>query len=171
MRKKIITALLIAMSMASFSAKEENSKEKIIENLREIEESYYPYLDRKERREAKRLMNETIKMIEDSLEEEDKSEAVMSEEAFKTLLDEVKDSISDRDKTQMIESAVTNSKISSKQLKLLFENYKFETEVEDCIYKVYEDVSDKENFIIVTAVIKSEFTKERVNKFIKESKE
>ena len=40
MRKKIITALLIAMSMASFSAKEENSKEKIIENLREIEESY-----------------------------------------------------------------------------------------------------------------------------------
>lgn len=166
MRKKIITALLISLSVASFGAKEESSKEKIIDNLREIEESYYPYLDRKERREVKRLMEETIKMIEEECNESSK-ETAMNEEAFKALVDEVKDRKSDRERTEIIEGAAVNSKISSKQLKELFKSYTFDNDIEDCIYKIYEDVSDKENFIMVISVIKSDFVKERVNNFIK----
>lgn len=170
MRKKIITALLLAISIAAFSAEESRTKEKIMENLKEIQDSYSQYLDRQERREVKRLMRETMKMIEEELEEKKPEEISMNDEAYKTLYNEVKSRISDRDKNEIIYGAVIKSKISCKQLKELFQLYTFDSYIEEGIYKIYDSVSDKENFIIVISVIKSDFTKDRVNEFIAEKK-
>jgi hypothetical protein len=157
--------------LALFGAEENRKQEKIIENLREIEESYYHYLSRQERREAKKLMNETIRMIEEELEEKKESKNLMNEESYKVLYNEVKSKISDREKTGIISAATIRSKISSKQLMELLKLYTFDSYVEECIYKIYKNVYDKENFIIVISIIKSDFSKERVNKFIEESED
>ena len=169
MRKKIGLLLLLVFSMVSFGEREDDRKEKIIKNLMEIQDSYYHYLNKQERREAKKLMNETIRMIENSFDDNEK-EVVMNNNAYKTLYNEVKSKLSDREKTGIIVAGTIQSKISSQQFKELVELYVFDSDIEECIYKVYKNISDKENFIIVISAIKSDFVKERVNKFLEKNR-
>ena len=75
-----------------------------------------------------------------------------------------------REKTGIIAAGTIQSKISSQQFKELVELYVFDSDIEECIYKVYKNISDKENFIIVISAIKSDFVKERVNKFLEKNR-
>lgn len=178
--KNIVVVMLILLSGMAYSdvRTDKNqvlneTKLKILENLKQIENSYFKLLDFEERRKALRLMDETIKMVlNEELGKKYQSHRaepnVMGDEAFKMLLKQVNETVSDTTKTDLIISACANGFISVVQMRSLLESYSFKDNKVYCIETVYDRIYDKANISILIALFPDSFARDRLVKYIKD---
>lgn len=160
MRKKIgiLFLLLVAACVCYAHAANRKTTDQlmIIENLKQIENSYINRLDFRERREAIRLMDEIIMSIKNNPEMSYQNKfpkqhhsIMLSEEGFQELLKQVKVEINEDKKTNIIQTIGTDGYILSAQLAKLLATYSFDSYKIDCIKKVYPNVYDKVNSSIL----------------------
>lgn len=146
-----------------------DSKTKIIENLKLIENKYFKYLDFEERREAIRLLDEALTLLNyysnTNYLIKDSNPNLLSDESLKELVKVLNDKRFDSERTDTIMAISKKGGITVKQLKLLLKTYQFDEGKSDCIVNVYDRIYDKINVNLLLTTISSEITKIRLTAF------
>jgi hypothetical protein len=166
---KTIIILLIIFSTgllnAQVSKTQISAKQKIIKNLKKIEDSYINNLDFTERRKAIKLVNEIIELLENQSIVNKHKKYVLSDEAFEILKAQVEETIIESKKTDIILSIGKKGFITTNQLLQLLQTYDFNVEKMNCIKKIYSSIADKVNVNILLTTISSELSKDELIKF------
>jgi hypothetical protein len=171
MRKYILlVTLLIAGSNLAAQTPQERVKHKIIQNLKQIEESYFKYLSFEERRDALQLMNETILLVQSSRFDVSSSSGndpnVLGEEGFQTLLKEVSSTISESEKTTRIRAIGKRGWISCSQLRALLNTYTFDNSKVELIKSVYNQVYDPVNISLATSTVQNSILRKELEEYL-----
>ncbi|MBN1409493.1 MAG: DUF4476 domain-containing protein [Spirochaetales bacterium] len=167
MKKIIIVINLLLLCHLAFSedTSQQAALDRIINNLEMIENSYFKYLDFKERRTALKIIDEIIAMVRgDDIVIDTTS--VLSDEAFDEMLKNIKNEANSNSKSSIILSIGKKGKIKCSQLKLLLETYSFDSEKVKLIKNIYPQIADPVNTVLVTATIDSSFTRDELNKWL-----
>lgn len=156
MKKLIIVFMCVGSSL--FSSDLKVKEQTAIDKLKEIENKYYKYLSFDERREAIKLMDEIIDIInsEEKLTKPNKKETklnknnIILDSVFDELLENVSHEAFGDDQVRMILAIGEKGYLYSSQLKLLVDEIDRDQYKTELIKKIYSNIIDPVNLVIVT---------------------
>jgi len=142
-------------------------KKIIAHNLAEIEDSYIQLLDFDQRRRAITLVDEIMKIIENSYALSPVSPYnILGDEAFLILKAQVEDTISANKKTEYILVVGGKGFITTDQLLILLKSYTFDSDIINCIKAVYPYLLDKVNSPVLISAVSSEIKKGKLAEWL-----
>ena len=146
--------------------------ERIMNNLKQIENLYISRLDFDDRRKAIQLLDKTVNLVKKcnlkSKPTPNPRPNLLNTKAYNIMLRQVKEASGGKKRINIIRTTIKNKKLTSNQLKKLLTKFRYESYKEECIYAFYKVVHDKENIHTVLSTIGNSFTKKRVEKYIRE---
>lgn len=156
--------LLLSLTLETEETDNQDKLKQIIRhNLAEIEDSYIQLLNFDQRRRAIQLVDEIITIIENKYVLTPESPYnVLSDEAFLVLKDQVEKTISANSKTKYILAIGKKGFITTEQLLILLKSYTFDSDIIDCIKKVYPHLLDKVNSAVLLSTINSTHKKDEL---------
>lgn len=146
-------------------------KNRLIENLRELDEEYLQNLSYKDYRKAREILIESynlLRMIPDNgitIREEMK---LMPESEFEELCNNIKSEGFESDKIYVIQLAVKYNRFTVAQLIKLIDLMSFSNDKIEVVKIVYPNVVDKYNSHLIINAFAHSSDKERVKKIINE---
>lgn len=167
---KIILFILCASYVAGDFVHDnrESDETKAIQNLNQIENLYFKYLNKRERQEAIFLLNQTRRLIINGPHQSIPHATLLDSKAYNIMLENVKIASSDIERNKIIQSIGGNRKISCEQLESFITCYTFNSYKEDIVKKMADKIIDPINIGVVIRHIESSITRDNLYDYFKD---
>ncbi len=162
----ILPVICFGQTPGNFAHPHEDPNKIILENLKEMEDLYISKLNKTEKRQALRLMNETIHLIKQRNEKSFVNPLILSNETIVMLINEMKSISGADEKTNLLLTFVPHGMMLSSQVKEILELYNFDSHKIEMIKSIYKFVYDKQNMFMVLSSFSS-FDKEELLEYFR----